>query len=89
MDRKIKKRRDEFIIGMIDEFKSTDNSQTNKECYNYVKKLCELHITDFKNTLNEIEKTFIEDNNYIILSPLRDINTFVMFLNNKSKSFNQ
>lgn len=89
MDKRIKKIRDEFIIGIINEFKETDRSKTYDECYKYVKELSILHINDFINTLNEAEKTFIKDNNYKILSPLKDINTFVMFLNNKSISFNQ
>lgn len=84
MQQKLRKKRNEFLLGIINQFQQSEEPKTIFDCYDYVKTITNLQIDDFLNTLSEEEKQLIENRFDLWFLPLETIRTFSVFLSNNN-----
>ncbi len=85
----IRKKRDEFLLGIVSQFMQSDEKQTVFDCYNYVKTVAETIVESFMNNLTAEERTLVEINTKVWFLPIESIKTFVVFLSNNEINLNQ
>ena len=89
MQKSIRKKRDEFLLSIVNQFMQSDENQTIFDCYDYVKIITETTIESFMNNLSEEERTLVEINTKAWFLPIESIRTFVVFLSNNEITLNQ
>ncbi|MGG7037133.1 MAG: hypothetical protein ACI7YS_18370 [Flavobacterium sp.] len=82
MQKELRKKRNEFLLGIINQFQQSDEPKTIFDCYDYVKTITNLQIDDFLKTLSGEEKKMIESKFDLWFLPLETIRTFSVFLSN-------
>lgn len=85
----IRKKRDEFLLGIVSQFMQSDEKQTVFDCYDYVKIITETTIESFINNLTTEERALVEINTKAWFLPIESIRTFVVFLSNNEITLNQ
>ncbi|WP_298766122.1 hypothetical protein [uncultured Polaribacter sp.] len=85
----IRKKRDEFLIGIVNQFIQSDENQTIFDCYDYAKIIAETTIQSFIDNLTEEERTLVVINTKAWFLPIESIRTFVVFLSNNEITLNQ
>jgi|688.fasta_scaffold918785_3 hypothetical protein len=89
IQKSIRKKRDEFLHGIVDQFQQSDENKTLFNCYDYVKIISNLRISSFTETLTEEEKELFQSNIIKWLSPIESFQTFSIFLSNNEINLNQ
>jgi hypothetical protein len=88
MQKVLRKKRNEFLLGIINQFQQSDEPKTIFDCYDYVKTITNLQIDDFLNKLSNEEKQMIESKFDLWFLPLETIKTFSVFLTNNNINLN-
>lgn len=89
MQKSIRKKRNEFLLGIINQFIQSDENQTVFDCYDYVKIVTETTIESFMNNLTAEERKLVKINIKAWFLPIESIRTFVVFLSNNEITLNQ
>jgi len=89
MQKSIRKKRDEFLLGIVGQFQESDENKTLFDCYDYVKIITETTIDDFTTSLSEDEQKVVERNVKAWFLPIESIRTFAVFLSNNEINLNQ
>jgi hypothetical protein len=82
----IRKKRNEFLLDIVSQFKQSGEKQTIFDCYDYVKIITDTTIESFMNILTEEERTLVEINTKAWFIPTESIRTFAVFLSNNEIS---
>jgi hypothetical protein len=82
MQKELKRKRTEYLLSFVDEFKQSDEPKTVYDCYDYVKTSAYQSIETFIETLTAEESKIFEKRIDIWLTAVESITTFQMFLNN-------
>jgi len=88
MQKELRIKRNEFLLGIINQFQQSDEPKSIFDCYDYVKTITNLQIDDFIKTLSLEEKQMIENNFDLWFLPLETVRTFSFFLLNNSINLN-
>lgn len=88
MQKELRKKRNEFLLGIINQFQQSDEPKTIFDCYDYVKTITNLQIDDFLKKLSLDEKQMIENKFELWFLPLETIRTFSVFLSNNNINLN-
>jgi len=86
--KELKRKRNEYLLRIVDEFKATDNVQNIYYCYEYVKEYYYTSHNSLINNLNNEELELFNKNSNVWLIPIETMNTFGIFLNNNEIYFN-
>lgn len=85
----IRKKRDEYLLGILGQFQQSDENQTVYNCYDYLKIVANLTIDSFAETLTEEEKKLFQYKVIQWLLPIESFQTFSIFLSNNEINLNQ
>lgn len=80
LQREIRTKRNAYLFGLIEEFKSSEEEQTIFNCYDYVKTAVNLNKENFYDTLSTEIKDIITKNFDIWFIPIESQSTFKIFL---------
>jgi len=89
MQKSIRQKRNEFLLGIINQFIQSEENQTVFDCYDYVKIVTETTIESFMNNLTAEERKLVKINIKAWFLPIESIRTFVVFLSNNEITLNQ
>ncbi len=88
MQKELRKKRNEFLLGIVNQFQQSDEPKSIFDCYDYVKTITNLQIDDFIKTLSVEEKQMIENKFDLWFLPLETVRTFSVFLSNNNINLN-
>ena len=80
MQKELRKKRNEFLLGIIVQYQQSEEPKSIFDCYDYVKTIANLQIDDFLEVLSDEEKQIIEKRFELWFIPLETIRTFSMYL---------
>lgn len=84
MQKELRKKRNEFLLGIINQFQQSDEPKTIFDCYDYVKTITNLKMDNFIKTLSTEERQMVENKFDLWFIPLETIRTFSLFLTNNN-----
>jgi flagellar motor component MotA len=82
MQKSIRKKRDEFLLGIEGQFQESEENKTLFVCYDYVKIVTETTMDSFIENLTQNEMDLVERNTKTWFLPIESIRTFAVFLSN-------
>ena len=88
MQKELRKKRNEFLLGIVNQFQQSDEPKTIFDCYDYVKTITNLKMDDFIKTLTTKERQMVESKFDLWFLPLETIRTFSVFLSNNNINLN-
>lgn len=88
MQKELRRKRNEFLLGIVNQFQQSDEPKSIFDCYDYVKTITNLQIDDFIKTLSVEEKQMIENKFDLWFLPLETVRTFSVFLSNNNINLN-
>lgn len=89
LQKELRKKRTEYVLGLINQYKESGEVQGLFNCYDYVKIMNEFSLIDFKAQLKTDEKALLEKREDIWFSCFESLNTFKIFLDNNEISFKE
>jgi hypothetical protein len=89
IQKSIRKKRDEFLLGLVGQFQVSDEDQTLFDCYDYVKIVTETTMHSFISNLTQNEKNLLEKDTKAWFIPIESIRTFAVFLSNNQINLKQ
>jgi len=87
LHKSIRKKRNEYLLSIIEQFKESDENKSVFDCYDYVKTIVELTYEDFLINLTDEEKNLVEGNINKWFLPIETIRTFNVFLSSNQINF--
>lgn len=83
LEESIKQKRDDYFLGIINQFQQSDEKQTLHNCYNYVKSISNQSSVGLTSSFTEDEmEIFLPAKTNFLLS-LYSLETFAIYLKNK------
>jgi hypothetical protein len=89
IQKSLKRKRTEYVVGLINQFKQSEEEQSASNCYHYVKIEHESSgLSIFQKSLPEDERRILSENQHVWFTCFESFSTFQIFLQNQEITFN-
>jgi len=86
--KEIKTKRDQYLLGIISQFKESDEEKNIFNCYDYVKLIINLSKDTFLNSLSKEVREIVIEKYHIWFIPIESQSTFAIFMQSNNINLN-
>jgi hypothetical protein len=89
IQQELRRRRNQFLLGIVNKFELSGENQTLFNCYDYVKIFTKMTMDSFIDSLTENQRDLLITNVKVWFLPIESISTFNVFLSNNEINLKQ